>query len=641
MTSQEKLITDILNTSKYNIYHDKELKQKLEEIKNLGNIQKYQTWKKLIAHLCSARYNIIYGNITYADLLINMLDDKFMLQDIEYERIYNGILSHSYNDTTNTYLDNLIIKLCERYGIYSKLNCLRLVKINYNTPIKNFSKYIIDYLNNIKKKEENTYNNKIDESNILMFIYDEVLYTNIFYNNDNKLNNDNVTKFIEKFNILYDLELFYNISYFIDFVEEIMKKRKTNDCINRFFTRYFDFSKIILDKCIDNITNDTDNNEYLMIYKQIFKLKHDTYLKEDYKLTNKNITIKINLNKINSDIEYFETKLKQKLPYLYSKYYNYIDKQYFNDNYILIEDLDKDINTNSESYNKTKICDFAIFVKYILKLYENKRELLNEQNIDNFIRLKHYSQFIDLQNEKERKIIRKFFNTKILNGKGDQIDLNNLLQIGFDDITLKNAMYRQEYDIIEFMLNNKYNASVYDLLHIYTSFTEYLNLLSPRIKSILELYASYNIFMDKYILSEFIKNNDFTIEFKYVSLKPFTIYKDDTDKDFNNIIIEILEKTKFKYEDRYLSHNNFHFHDMIDYTNKLELEKKQISLDDIFKFTNHTVKFLLNKYLEKKKKIYVKNDVIDKKDNNENKVDNDKPKKIIKKVVKKVIKKAQ
>ena len=119
--THEDLITELLHIPKYNIYYNTNIKKELDAIKSLGKIEKYQTWKKLIVHVCGARYNIINKDILYANTLIELLDvDKFTIQNAEYERIYNGINHHRYTD--NCDITNITIKLCEHSGICNILH---------------------------------------------------------------------------------------------------------------------------------------------------------------------------------------------------------------------------------------------------------------------------------------------------------------------------------------------------------------------------------------------------------------------------------------------------------------------------------------------------------------------------------------
>ena len=81
----------------------------------------------------------------------------------------------------------------------------------------------------------------------------------VITDNKNKLNDDIIVKFIDKLNIRQNLHLFYDISNLDEFIDQDMKEtHQNNSDINKLFELYFEFSKIIIDKCIDINNNDND-----------------------------------------------------------------------------------------------------------------------------------------------------------------------------------------------------------------------------------------------------------------------------------------------------------------------------------------------------------------------------------------------
>ena len=580
------IIEQILAKDKYDIYYnniidendndDKKnpdfLMKKLEKIKKIGPIKKYQIWKKLLSHICSSRYSVLSTEQKYFKILLDILDEKFILKKIEYNKFLNNLEYYNLEDNN---IKQIYVELCKRSGIYDNIHLSKLIRINFNNRIKNFDKYISNYLESpsIEQKNKSLYNDEFIISEILMLLSDNDIINSIF-NND-----DLILKFINKFKNRKFLDLFYNLTEFYDFTSIFKINKKDQDIL---LLTYLDTSTKIYNMYIDNIkkNKDEDDDEYLYVYKQIFKIKNMKYKKE-YKMINDNLKI-------------FENKLKEKLPYLYSTSYYYIDMQSY------YKVIDNTQNKDSKKVMKTSNKEVCDFITYMLEIYKNSHELINQNNIDNFTSLKYFDKFIDLQNIENKNLIRTIINQKIYDGFGQHINLKLLSEIGFDNITLKNAMYSRDYNILKFLLDNKYNASSNDLLYIYQSFINYNNSkqeIPYDIEEILNLYISYNIFMDKDILTQFIKNNDFPINYNFNIFKKFTIYKDIDDKEFNSIIIEILEKTKYKNENTYMPYTNIDIHDVRSYVDNLTKNNKKLSIGDIYKFANHNVKFLLDIYV--------------------------------------------
>ena len=605
----KQIIDNILNKSKIDIYHnnidseetndldDKNIKtyihKKLFELKNVGPITNYKLWKNLIQHICSS-HNIINKNNSYAQLLIDILDEKFILQQTEYKKIFSSLILNKKNH-------DIFIKLCERFGIYNIDHLNVLIFINNTIQIKNIEIYFKNYILS-KTIKQNNYCNFYTKD-LLYILCNKNIFSQLYINNDinGKIDDKIFEQFIQKLYLTENLYILYNIKFFENFIKDIKdnKFNKFNIDVNELKKTYLEISKQIYIKSVDIINN---NEKYIGIYENIYRLKYKIIDKKDYYID------------ISKDLIEIETKLKSKLTYLNLEHYKIID---YNNS------IHKMIHYISESPK---------FIEYMLQLYNNQCEQLNMDNYIEFAKLINYEKYINLQNPDSKKILYNIFNHRILHNK--DLDLKLFVEIGFDENIMKNAMYTTNNFIIKCMLDNKYNAKASDLTNIYRKFTDKNNVLSENVKDILELYASYNIYMDKNILTQFMKNNDFSEKFKYITLKPYTIYKDEKDTEFNKIITEILEITKQQTRNNYVNDDDDDDDDdllnEIEYLDKLEKNNKQISIDDIFKFAKFNVKFLLNKYIEQNIQIHSQSQQLIN-DNIE------KPKKIIKKIIKKVI----
>jgi hypothetical protein len=627
----EKKHTDIINIilskSKYDLYYDNIdnennnennddiddnyiyddskafINNQLLRLKNIGPITNYKLWKKLTQYLCNSNYNIIDQNEVYGELLIDLLDNKL---DNKLEHNVLNKMINIYN--VNAY--RFLVKFCVRFGIYNAIHLMKLLEFNMNKPIKDIDLYFKNFIMSKNVTKEKFYFSESYFIRIILYIiFDKILLEQLYINN--KFNDDMFDKFVIKFkNIIFrecDCNL-YNKNDFdsfvqnnkIDFDSFVQNNKITNNKIN-LQNIYIIFIIHFINKIIDMINinnnenndknNDENNNEnndiddkYINIYNNIYNLH-----------INIDNDIKKSLD-INTKLLELETKFKLKLKYLNMKHYKKINKFYKKDNG---------------------------FIEYILKLYENNRELINNDNYKEFANLDHYKKFINTENPDTKKILYNFYNELILNG--EEIDATNLMNIGVDETIMKNAMYSHNSSIIRIMLDNKYNAKATDLCNIYHNFTD-TQILFGAIDIIFKTYASYNIFMDKNVLTQFIRNNDFSSKFKFLTLKPYTIYKDDSDKEFNKIISEILAITKIEHNKSFVNNkyelSAINIKDTIKYVTDLEKNNKKITFDDIFKFSNCNCKFLLNKYIEQQKSEI-----------------EEKPKKIVKKVVKKIVKK--
>jgi hypothetical protein len=107
------------------------------------------------------------------------------------------------------------------------------------------------------------------------------------------------------------------------------------------------------------------------------------------------------------------------------------------------------------------------FCKFILKTYENSREHINESNIDKILSLKNYDVFIDIKDEKNKKILLNMINNKILNCKST-IYNKDLKICGFDETTLKNALLHGTFysNVINYMLETVLQYISLELLQL-------------------------------------------------------------------------------------------------------------------------------------------------------------------------------
>jgi hypothetical protein len=162
---------------------------------------------------------------------------------------------------------------------------------------------------------------------------------------------------------------------------------------------------------------------------------------------------------------------------------------------------------------------------------------------------------------------------------------------------------------------------------------DYPSSFDTYIKPILDKFASYNMYMEKDTLIKFCINNDFSKMFNKKLLKDYTIYKNESDKEFDLIIKEINE-----IKDITKVSNCYHIDckEIQKYINKLKKSNKIISKDDLYLCGDMKMRYLFDE-LFASYDLVKKTDLVD---SNSNIVDTDnKPKKIIKKIIKKVVKK--
>ena len=203
MTTQSEIITDLLNTSAYDIYcnyTDVTFGQKLDEIKVYGKIQKYAEWKKLLSHLTKKKYyDVLNRDNSNLIKFIDLLEDKFTFNQPELKKIYNLICIYDVQKIGIT--KQLMIKLMERGTIWNNIHLSFLININEEKPINKLDEYIIDYL---KKKSviENEYMRDIEYH----YMFFDIIFSDIFRNNillnKNGFNDENIKNLLSKLILL-------------------------------------------------------------------------------------------------------------------------------------------------------------------------------------------------------------------------------------------------------------------------------------------------------------------------------------------------------------------------------------------------------------------------------------------------------
>lgn len=609
--SQKESIDNLLGLSRYDLYYDNTdiLNNKIDEIKEFGPITKYVDWKKIVGFLTKGRYNLLNNNKNKNNILklIDLLDEKINISDTDIEKIYSAVDSYYYSDKVKDNIkQNIRIKIYHRYGIVNYNHLIKLLDINNNDSKLNNSKlnnklnkFDDAFLKFIKKDNKKNQDYTIISINdFLNIIFNEDI-NSILINKDKTINNNNIDTFINKFSMIDRLILLYDFRGFDIYI----KDNVITDIINikNMFMMYLDISKYIFDKVINKyISEDNTHNLIKLLFTiydivYVFEPKNEInncgieYILESYNESNLLIESK---EIILSHINEFINKTKTYIPILKAEDYGIIDRIFDN---------------NSNNIKNT--------CKKILDLYENSRELLTENNIEHFIYLNNYDKFIDLNDDSNKKLLRNMLNKKIYDYA--YINTDDILKIGFDEISMRNAIFTNNIELIKLLLDNKYPISEKEFLYIY----RYVDIMNQglSITNILSLFAEYNMYMTKEIFIKFCKNQRFYYEFDFSILKKYTIYKDDDDKIFQELINEIKSdlildtEIDIKYIQNYIE--------------DLESKNKKIMIEDIFKFCRPELKYLVNKYIQQTDKP----DKTDKTDSIE------KPKKIIKKIIKKVI----
>ena len=743
MATQEECIENILNKTRYQLYYndDCNVSDLLNDIKKFGTIKKYITWKKILSYLSCNRYNVVGHNFNALKLVVDLLDEKFVVTNTDYDKIMYA-LRYNYDSDKNK-LDEYYIYLCDKFGICNKSHLEKILEINKLKPINKLNKYVIDYLNkdNIEK-DYNDHNNKPHTLFLTILdmpeIIDEILYIkkNMNYENIDKL----IKKFDIKFTFTYDydsLDKYFtkiinnlcddeNINDFEkpikkkskstknipidDKIKESYKKKYTESYIQKIYNLYTEISTYIFEKTIDNIKDFdinlvNDDIYYELDYKKslnpveinILRLfSHIYFTKFEFKF---NKFKYIDVNSLIITFNKFEDKLKLNMNHIKSNLYLLIDlinqnhintdyhydiddynnkeKNKYPDIFDYIEQINNDENSdNSDTdadadttkINKKNITFVAKrklnFVKYVFNIFGDKRDSLNENNISDFIKLKDIDDFIDFNVASNKKLLKNIFDNKILNKQ--EFDYKILLKLNFDNITMRNAFLTLNKEIIELLLENKYSASNNDLLNIkckicdnkfkekydyYNVDNNYLN-FTMHIEPIFKLYSKFNILMDKDVLEKFCKFNDFHHKFDYLNLKDYTIYREETDKMFNQIINEIINNEK-----------NTNLNNICQiqlYIDQKQKSNQKLDINDLYMMSDYKMKFMLENYFNQNiEKFIEKNTEKDtNKDTNkdtkkfiENKYEKDTEKDtnkdiekntkkvIVKKIVKKVVKK--
>ena len=602
--SQQESINNLLGFNRYDLYYDNidKLDNTIDEIIEFGSITKYADWKKIIGFLTKGRYDFLNKNKNIILKLIDLLDDKFNIAEMEIDKIYSSINDYYHhhdnkNKNNNNINTNIRIKIYQRYGIVNTDHLIKLLDINNNENNK-LNKFDDAFLKFIKKDNKKKQDYTITSINhFLNIIFNEDI-NSILINKDKTINN-NIDTFINKFSMIDRLILLYDFRGFDIYI----KDNVITDIINikNMFMMYLDISKYIFDKLINKyISEDNTHNLIKLLFTiydivYVFEPKNEInncgieYILESYNESNLLIESK---EIILSHINEFINKTKTYIPILKAEDYTIIDRNFCN--------------------NDNKIKNTC---KKILDLYENSRELLTENNIEHFISLNNYDKFIDLNDDSNKKLLRNMLNKKIYDDA--YINTDDILKIGFDEISMRNAIFTNNIELIKLLLDNKYPISEKEFLYIYRYVDSMNQGLS--ITNILSLFAEYNIYMTKEIFIKFCKNQRFYYEFDFSILKKYTIYKDDDDKIFQELINEIKSdlildtEIDIKYIQNYIE--------------DLESKNKKIMIEDIFKFCTPELKYLVNKYIQQ----------TDKLNNTDNTEIQKEPKKIIKKIIKKVI----
>jgi len=429
----------------------------------------------------------------------------------------------------------------------------------------------------------------------------------------------------------------------------------------------------------DNKNND-DKIKSRISYIDIYNLLYDTKYYIDLKINEKYNWYKyFNINDFEKNKEEYENKLKEKITFLNSDHIAEIDKlndtKYSEYNYcsstgptkenekndMFYYELDSDDDDKYEDEDKPEeeVQKLYIakrkftFAKYMLNLYGNNVEHINDDNIDKFIKLIHITDFIDLNtalnNNNNKKFLKNIIDNKILEGKS--FDKKLLTKIDFDGFTMKYALLNGNIQVVQFLLNNKYSPTQNDFMYIRTKIygkedkSSYYDKFADNLELVLKEFAKYNMYMEKDTFIQFCYNNVFHPKFDLNRLKDYTIYKNENDKEFNNIIAKIKQNPLYMTYDNSNDNNNTeliisvqkHINKLNKFNNFIETNNIKESL---YKFADIGMRFMLDELLKDYDFVKKNSNLI----NNSNIINNvnqleEKPKKIVKKIIKKVVKK--
>jgi hypothetical protein len=635
-------------------------------------------------------YNTSYQNISYTDIY-KLLCERFGICNVQHLSDLLNIHKINKINKLNIYIIDFInIKYKEKDYITNTIKFNIFMDIIMDKDLCNSvftSKNIMNFIKTLEYELDDMLYNTYE----LNFYINEILQNNIETNT--KKNKETKGK---KSKVIYIEE---NNDNEIGIVNKL-NQEQLNEYIKDIVEKYFNYSNIFLNTFIDNINNkdnkdnkNTDNKKLIkpkkskkdddtdddtdddsdntdeekevdkinnneITYIDIYHLLYNTKFYIDLKCDEKYIWYKYfnttNFEKFKSECE---NKLKQKLTFLNLSNFNEIDDlNSHNDsdyNYYVsdIESINKldDIFyyelDESDAYEENEECIYLAkrkitFAKYMLNLYGDNREFLNDKNVDNFIILKYPTEFIDLNNSENKKFVKIIIDNKVLSGKS--FDYKILAVIDFDEITMKNALLRKNINLIKYLLNNKYSPTQNDFMYIRTKIagkedkTSYRDTFEQDLKPILEQFAIYNMYMDKDTFIKFCYNNVFHLKFNLKLLKDYTIYKNESDKEFNEIIDEI--KQNKLYMTNYDKSNDT-VSDIEEYINKYITNKttkltdtKDIK-DHMYLYADLDMRYMLDE-------IFKRYELVKKTTNNVVvSPSEERPKKIIKKIIKKIVKK--
>ena len=218
--SQQESINNLLGFNRYDLYYDNidKLDNTIDEIIEFGSITKYADWKKIIGFLTKGRYDFLNKNKNIILKLIDLLDDKFNIAEMEIDKIYSSINDYYHhhdnkNKNNNNINTNIRIKIYQRYGIVNTDHLIKLLDINNNENNK-LNKFDDAFLKFIKKDNKKKQDYTITSINhFLNIIFNEDI-NSILINKDKTINN-NIDTFINKFSMIDRLILLYDFAYFM------------------------------------------------------------------------------------------------------------------------------------------------------------------------------------------------------------------------------------------------------------------------------------------------------------------------------------------------------------------------------------------------------------------------------------------
>ena len=565
MTTQEECIQNIMSKKRDWLFKNDgaHLIILLKKIVEHGTIKKYDIWKKLFKYLSSAKYiwDTFHMSLNALKLYINLLDNSLQLKYNEYDKVICYIIQKPKGSE-----DVFQTELYNRFGIGNYIHLERLIEINNKEPLHNFDKAILNYI--YMKNDKDWRCTHMEFDTLLTLFSDKNLIKNIFYDENNIGKKDMFYKFIDKFKLCY-----HNTYEFHKFNNFINNKYNLTDDENNFIDELFDnymlFSYHWFHKYIDDIDikktdretlyegSDTifydkmcGEEQIISLYNKIYILLYPTNIQEVLNSYNyKTLTIK-------DIILDLEGKLKSKYPFLKESSYKYI------------KNINKDIN----------------FTNHILKLYIDNRAILDDLIIDNFVEIINVEDFIDVTENNKSKL-KYILNNKILNNV--DFDYNKLIEIDFDETTMKYALMNKNIKVIKLLFEHKYSASNTELLWIYSNDTNNDNF--TEIKEILDMYITYYVYMTDDVFIKFCKNNNIDEKFNYKLLKKYTINKDDDEK-FNQIV-NLCKQKSIKKDVTII--------DIQNHISMLNRSNKCISKDDLYLFADNNMKFLLDEYFNK------------------------------------------